>query len=142
MPFDYSVSAAGVVMDGERILAIRRRDNGEWHIPGGMVERGESLTAACAREVLEESGVVVVVERLSGVYHHQARGIVALVFVAHPIPPVVPHPTDESAEVAWLTLEECKQRMTGIFFQRVLDGLTVADGEAPAVREHNGVEWL
>lgn len=52
----------------EKILLTRRTDNGRWCLPGGAMEAGESLTEACAREVLEETGLQVRVGRLIGVY--------------------------------------------------------------------------
>lgn len=39
------------------MLAIRRRDNGQWAIPGGMVDAGESVSKTLARELEEETGV-------------------------------------------------------------------------------------
>ncbi|MBI4819536.1 MAG: NUDIX domain-containing protein [Deltaproteobacteria bacterium] len=39
------------------MLAIRRKDSGEWAIPGGMVDEGEEVSATLAREFLEETGV-------------------------------------------------------------------------------------
>jgi 8-oxo-dGTP diphosphatase len=52
-----------VVLDAEgRLLVVRRRfapSAGRWSLPGGRVERGESLTAAVQREVLEETGLRV-----------------------------------------------------------------------------------
>jgi 8-oxo-dGTP pyrophosphatase MutT (NUDIX family) len=53
---------------GEKILLTRRADNGQWVLPGGGLESGESLAEACAREVLEETGLTVRVMRLLGVY--------------------------------------------------------------------------
>lgn len=54
--------------DSERLLLIRRADNGRWAVPGGYMEPGESAAEACAREVWEETGRRVVVTRLIGVY--------------------------------------------------------------------------
>jgi len=53
---------------GEKVLLTQRADNGEWVLPGGGVESGESLAEACAREMLEETGLTVRVVRLLGVY--------------------------------------------------------------------------
>jgi len=53
---------------GEKVLLTRRADNGHWVLPGGGVESGETLAEACAREVLEETGLSVQVVRLLGVY--------------------------------------------------------------------------
>lgn len=52
----------------QRVLLIRRSDNGRWCLPGGVMDPGESATEACAREVLEETGLAVRVGRLVGVY--------------------------------------------------------------------------
>jgi len=52
----------------EKVLLTKRADNGLWCVPGGQVEPGESVAEACAREVLEETGLSVRVVRLVGVY--------------------------------------------------------------------------
>lgn len=67
------------MLDGERVLLIRRgRPPGEglWSVPGGKLEPGETLAQAVAREVREETGLVVevgplacVVERMGDGYH-------------------------------------------------------------------------
>jgi len=52
----------------EKVLLTRRSDNGRWCLPGGAMDPGESAAECCAREVLEETGLVVRVGRLIGVY--------------------------------------------------------------------------
>jgi ADP-ribose pyrophosphatase YjhB (NUDIX family) len=52
----------------EKVLLTRRTDNGDWCLPGGRVEAGESVSEACEREVWEETGLKVRVTRLVGVY--------------------------------------------------------------------------
>jgi ADP-ribose pyrophosphatase YjhB (NUDIX family) len=52
----------------EKVLLTRRADNGRWCLPGGRMESGESAAEACEREVLEETGLIVSVKRLIGVY--------------------------------------------------------------------------
>lgn len=49
---------------GGLVLAVRRADSGRWTLPSGIPDPGEEMAAACAREVLEETGVTVVVDRL------------------------------------------------------------------------------
>ncbi|QLH81054.1 NUDIX hydrolase [Halosimplex pelagicum] len=59
---------AGVVLDGERLLAIRNEAYPtEWTLPGGAVEDGEGLADAVVREVREETGVAVEPVRPVGV---------------------------------------------------------------------------
>jgi mutator protein MutT len=56
------VGVGGVVIEKARTLLIRRANEprqGEWSIPGGMVETGETLEYAVVRELQEETGLVV-----------------------------------------------------------------------------------
>lgn len=56
------VGVGGVVIDGGRVLLIRRGKEplkGEWSIPGGMLELGEELVDAVRRELKEETGIEV-----------------------------------------------------------------------------------
>lgn len=61
-------SASAVIFDRRRLLLQQRSDGGQWGLPGGSVEIGESVADAVAREVQEETGLVVVPRRLIGVY--------------------------------------------------------------------------
>jgi ADP-ribose pyrophosphatase YjhB (NUDIX family) len=80
---------------GQKVLLTRRKDNGQWCLPGGRMEAGESAAEACAREVVEETGLRVRVGRLIGVYSNPNRlieyadgnrfHVVAMNFEAEPV---------------------------------------------------------
>ena len=52
----------------QSILLTRRTDNGRWCLPGGRVDPGETVAEACIREMAEETGLIVQIVRLMGVY--------------------------------------------------------------------------
>ena len=58
------VAVGGVVIKGDKVLLVRRGkppSEGEWAIPGGSVELGETLQEAVQREILEETGIAILV---------------------------------------------------------------------------------
>jgi len=68
--------SAAILDKHGRILLTRRADNGQWCLPGGRMESGESAAEACEREVLEETGLSVRVKRLVGVYSYPYQLVV------------------------------------------------------------------
>lgn len=56
------VGVGAVIIDRDRVLLVKRGSpplQGEWSLPGGVVELGETLRAAVEREALEETGLIV-----------------------------------------------------------------------------------
>lgn len=137
----FSVSVAAAVMreDG-RLLAIQRRDNGHWELPGGVLEPGEKLLDGLVREVHEETGFTVHPERLSGVYQNLNRDIVALVFACRVVAGE-PQTGDESTKVDWLDRPGIHERMEEVYAVRLLDSLDPGN-DGPAVRVHDGVRVI
>ena len=77
--FDFKqpgLTADCVIFEGDRVLLIRRKHEpfaGEYALPGGFVEWGETVEAACAREMMEETSLEVSNLRLIGVYSRPDR---------------------------------------------------------------------
>jgi 8-oxo-dGTP diphosphatase len=140
----HSVSVAGaVVNDAGHLLAIRRRDNGRWEPPGGVLEVGETLHEGLRREVEEETGLAIEADALTGVYQNMARGIIAFVFRCHVVGGAISPVTFEASEVAWLTPAEVAARMAEAYAVRLLDALAWTNGaRGPALRSHDGVRLL
>ncbi|MFI7539550.1 NUDIX hydrolase [Streptosporangium sp. NPDC049376] len=105
-----------VVNDAGDILMIRRSDNGNWAVPGGAIDLGESLPQAAVRETLEETGITCEITGLVGTYtdprhvilytsNGEARQEFSIVLTARPVDGE-PTPSDESREVRWVPREE------------------------------------
>ncbi len=82
------VGVGAVVIDGTKVLLVRRGQEplkGEWSLPGGALELGETLREGIAREVLEETGLIVVpmgiVEVLDRITQDAASGQVRYHYV-------------------------------------------------------------
>lgn len=134
----HSVSVAGIVVrDDDRVLVIRRDDNDHWEAPGGVLELDESFEDGVRREVLEETGLAVSVERLTGLYKNLNRGIVAIVFRCRPAEGDA-HPTAEAREIRWMTKQEVESSMNPAFAVRILDAF---DDQVHS-RAHDGVNLV
>lgn len=110
-------SANVVVTDDEgRILMIRRSDNGNWAVPGGAMDLGESIVQTGVRETLEETGIHCEITGLVGIYtdprhvihytsNDEVRQEFSIVFTARYVRGE-PTPSDESREVVWVPRDE------------------------------------
>ena len=124
------VAVGALAVDHGRLLCIRRGHGpgaGLWSLPGGRVESGESLHEALVREVLEETGLEVVVDRFVGYverigdgYHFVILdfGVTLLDGEADPVA------GDDAAEAAWVPFED-------------LGDLRLVDGLYEFLRDHD-----
>lgn len=106
--------ASAVVLDGDRILLIRRSDTGAWTPITGIIDPGEEPAVTLVREALEEANVRIEVERLTStwvtgpvVYDNGDRAqYLDLTFRCRYLGGD-PRPVDgEASDVAWFPLEK------------------------------------
>jgi ADP-ribose pyrophosphatase YjhB (NUDIX family) len=125
--------SAAIFDEQRRVLLTRRADNGQWCLPSGGMESGESAAEACEREVFEETGLRVRVKRLVGVYSHPDQlvvypdgnkaHIVALHFEAEVIDGELGL-SDETTDFGYFTLDEMQDmEFLGRHKERILDTL-------------------
>jgi len=67
---------AAVRNSAGELLLVRRIDDGNWELPGGRIEVGESVSEAVVREVAEESGITIVLIGFVGVYSDPSHVLV------------------------------------------------------------------
>ncbi|MFN0089102.1 MAG: NUDIX hydrolase [Acidimicrobiales bacterium] len=100
-----------VVLRGDQILLVRRAQPpglGRWSVPGGRVERGETLAEAVVRELAEETGLSGVCGRLVGWVERMGEDhhFVILDFEVTLLGQAAPVAGDDAAEVRWAPLGE------------------------------------
>jgi mutator protein MutT len=115
------VCVGAIAVHDGRLLLIRRGAGpaaGEWSVPGGRVERGETLAEAVVRELAEETGVEGVcdrlvgwVERIGSDYH-----FVILDFAVTVLEPGALRAGSDAAEAEWVPMDEVPHR-------RLVEGL-------------------
>jgi len=126
-----AVAVGAVAVLDDALLVVRRGHGpaaGEWSVPGGHVELGETLQAAVVREVLEETGLEVVVDRFLGWVERMGDAPAPYHFVILDFdvtvldpaqPPVV---GDDAAEVAWVPLHELSElRLVDVLYDFLRD---------------------
>jgi 8-oxo-dGTP pyrophosphatase MutT (NUDIX family) len=131
---DLVVVIFAVVRDRRgRVLLVRRVDDGNWELPGGRVEVGETASGTVLREVEEESGVRIAITGVSGIYSDPAHIVVYLVegarqqvaicVHARPEPAEqTPRPDhDETSDAAWFTPADTRELAMQADVRRRLD---------------------
>jgi len=105
-----------VANDAADILLIRRTDNGNWALPGGAIDLGESVAQAAVRETLEESGIECSITGVVGIYsdprhvilytsNGEVRQEFSIALTARALNGR-PTPSSESSEVRWVPASE------------------------------------
>ena len=110
------VGVGAIIIDGDRVLLVKRAHppiQGQWSIPGGVLEVGEMIREAAVREAREETGLIVDPGELLGVYdrilrdpeHRVQYHYVLIDFLCRPIGGELVAASD-AAEVRWFGREE------------------------------------
>ncbi len=129
-------AAAVLINDDDEVLLQRRADNGQWALPAGGHDIGESSEACAVRECWEETGIMTRAKRLVGIYsdpggynifHYPNGQIVHYIMVVYEVEYVSGEITvsSESTEVRYWPLSALPDGISNASRQRILD--TVAN---------------
>ena len=110
------VGVGAIIIEGDRVVLVKRGHpplEGEWSIPGGVLEVGETMREAAVREAKEETGLTVEPGELLGVFDRVLRDpagrtqyhYVLIDFLCRRLAGE-PHGAGDAAEARWFTREE------------------------------------
>ncbi len=134
------VGVGAVAIRNANILLVKRAFEpgaGKWSIPGGLVELGEKLSEACAREMHEETGIEIEVLELINVFDMVDRDdsgkvkyhFVLVDFLTKPIGGEE-RPSAEVSEMKWVTRDEARKMDLTRTARKVIDELFGGAGAA------------
>ena len=137
----HTVGAFALIFDeGDRVLLCHRTDRDAWNLPGGRVEQHESPWATVVREVEEEVGLLVRVERLLGVYSVAERTDLVLNFHCVVIGGAE-RQSEEADEICWFDRKSIPSNTLPRHAERIEDAYSFKDGvclKAQAQPFHRG----
>ena len=110
-PMHIVAAGAFVTNSQGQVLMIKSPRYGDWEFPGGQVEESETIRHAVEREVFEETGIVVKISSLVGIYSNTRKpSIVNLDFICEYISGE-PKLSAESSQVEWVNRESVLDRV-------------------------------
>jgi ADP-ribose pyrophosphatase YjhB (NUDIX family) len=143
-PATVGMGACCAIFDADGHVLLVRHDYGRrnWELPGGGAEPGESPDETALRELREETGLEVTIERLTGVYSepdHERGAFLHVVFRCRPPVGAVPKPSPpEIAEVGFWPVESLPRPISDFTERRIADARSTGP---PAVAHINGRTW-
>jgi len=105
-----------VINEKNEILLSKRGDSGVWALPGGRVDSGEILHESAIREVREETGLDVEIERPIGLYFQQGRSRMNILYRAKPIGGELFKATDETLDNRFFSPDKIPADLFGQFY--------------------------
>ncbi len=121
-PRQFRIGIYALIFNKGEILLALRRDINWWNLPGGGLEIGESVEEGVCREVREETGLVVEVEHLVGVYSKPQKQEVVLTFLCRVAGGTLTA-TEESRECRYFATDAMPINILPKHRQRVIDAL-------------------
>lgn len=124
------VAAGGFVTNSQgQVLLLKSPRYGDWEFPGGQVEEGETIPHALEREVFEETGTVVQVKSLVGIYSNTRKpSIVNMDFICEYVSGELTT-SEESTQVEWVDRDKALSRVNRKAIYKRLKNMLEFSGE-------------
>jgi 8-oxo-dGTP pyrophosphatase MutT (NUDIX family) len=142
------IGGDAAVIDGQgRILLIQRADNGNWAMPGGALDVGETPAEGVLREVLEETGLPCEPVALVGIFDVRPSGVTGLhhlyliTFLCKPVDgaePAPPSHANEVLDIGWYRQDELPDNLYFTAQMRIDEAFRVWRDGGPAFFDYPG----
>ncbi|MGR9099744.1 MAG: NUDIX hydrolase [Gammaproteobacteria bacterium] len=135
------IGVGGIIFNAKgEVLMIKRNKKpaiGQWSVPGGCLEAGETLRQACWREVMEETGMDVLIGEVGAVVERRLDGfhyiIIDFVAALKPENPVDPTALSDVSEARWVSIHELDKYDIVAGLKRIIRKIYTALNEGGAV---------
>ncbi|WP_042471776.1 NUDIX hydrolase [Bacillus ndiopicus] len=115
----YLITSACLVLNNEKEILLKKDPKRGWELPGGMVELNETFKEAAVREVQEETGIEIIIERFCGISQELNKQLCNIWWIGKPVSGNL-NTSNESLEVGFFSLEQALQLITNEDFKMEL----------------------
>lgn len=139
------LGAAAIILDSEGRVLLVKHSYGKlnWEVPGGAAELNESAEETAAREVIEETGLRVEVEALSGIYYDPEYDMHHFAFLCKADDGQVPKPTSpEILECRFCAVDDLPRPISDFTVQRIQHALDLGQGNSKLFHRIGPRQWL
>lgn len=117
----FTIGVFAIIFDKQkRVLFCHRRDYDLWNLPGGGLEKGEIPWQGIIREVKEETGLIVKVERLAGIYSKPAKDEIVFQFICNQVGGALAI-NEEANEIQYFALNKIPKNTAPKQVERIKD---------------------
>lgn len=127
----------GIIFDDKkRVLLCHRRDYDLWNLPGGGLEKGETLWEGIKREIAEETGLNVKIFRISKIYFKPKEKEIVFCFICK-IKNGKIRINEEANKIKYFEFKKLPKNTARSHIQRIKDALVRIKTQSP----HQSVSW-
>ena len=125
---DHPIGVFAIVVKSKKILLIKRGNRphkGNWCLPGGVIDKGESPEDAAIRETLEETGIKIKIVSFLGEIVGPLTGRIHYIYLCTQKSGMLNSDSPEVDEVEWIQFEDINNYQIPTFIMEFLDTVNI-----------------